>query len=258
MEWLERKLVFYPVKWLQGSPAQLDLRYEDVTVKTSDGLKLHAWFVPSPNERARLFFLHGNAGNIGDRISRLPELVKRGISVFLLDYRGYGQSEGIPSELGIYADAEAGLAWLKRRASPGGASQNVPIIYHGESLGSAVAIELAVSNELPRKLIIEGGFTSARDMAKLMYSFLGTTLPLTYKFDSVSKIKNVSRPLLSIHGIEDDVVPFSLGQKLFEAHPGPKEFFTVPGAHHNDLISVAGMKYYDRIAEFIFKNPEKM
>ncbi len=262
MEWLERQLVFYPSKIIQTTPADYGLRYEDVNIIASDGVKLHGWFVPSPSECARLLFFHGNAGNIGDRAFHLPEFIKRGISVFFIDYRGYGKSEGAASELGLYADSEAALAWLKLRASPGGVSpggtsQNIPIVYYGESLGSAVAVELAASVELPQKLIIEGGFTSARDMAKIMYSFLGTTFPLTYKFDSVAKIKNVFCPLLSIHGTEDDVVPFSLGQKLFEAHPGPKEFFAVEGAHHNDLINVAGVKYYERVVEFIFKNHAK-
>ncbi len=257
MEWLERQLVFYPSKIIQTTPADHGLRYEDVNIIASDGVKLHGWFVPSPSERARLLFFHGNAGNIGDRAFHLPEFIKRDISVFFIDYRGYGKSEGVPSELGLYADSEAALAWLKLHVSPGGGPQNRPIVYYGESLGSAVVVELAASVELPQKLIIEGGFTSARDMAKIMYSFLGTTFPITYKFDSVAKIKNVFCPLLSIHGTEDDVVPFSLGQKLFEAHPGPKEFFAVSGAHHNDLIGVAGAKYYDCVAEFIFKNQEK-
>lgn len=249
MEWLERQLVFYPSRILEGSPKDFGLKYEEVTFQASDGVKLHGWYVPSPTERARLLFFHGNAGNISGRTFHLPEFIKRGISVFFMDYRGYGKSEGVPNELGIYADAEAALAWLKERGP-----KDVPTVYYGESLGSAVAVELAVSTETPHRIILEGAFTCARDMAKIMYSFLGTALPLHYRFDSVAKIKKVRCPLLSIHGTEDDVVPFTLGRQLYEAHPGPKEFWEVRGAHHNDLLSVAGLQFYDRVAEFIFKN----
>ncbi|MBI4431642.1 MAG: alpha/beta hydrolase [Candidatus Omnitrophica bacterium] len=248
MEWLERQLVFYPSRLIAVTPSNWGLKYEDIFIKTSDGVRLHGWFVPTPSERARLLFFHGNAGNIGDRAFHLPEFVQRGISVLFVDYRGFGQSEGVPSELGIYADAEAALDWLKHR-KPG----DFPIVYYGESLGSAVAIELAVSKEPPpQKIILEGGFSNARDMAKVMYSFLGSALPLTYEFDSVTKIQSLKCPLLSIHGTEDDVVPFALGQKLFDAHPGPKEFYAVKGAHHNDLLNVAGAQFYERVQQFIF------
>lgn len=250
MEWLERQLVFFPSGVLEGTPADVGgLAYEDAEMVTPDGVKLHGWFVRAPDEKARILFFHGNAGNISHRRHHLPEFTRRGISALYVDYRGYGQSKGVPSELGLYADAEAALDWLKKQPP-----QTVPIVYYGESLGSAVAVELAAEVEAPYKIILEGGFTSARDMAKMMYSFLGSAFPLTYRFDSLAKISKIKRPLLSIHGTEDDIVPFDLGKVLFDAHPGPKEFYAVKGAEHNNLVEVAGHEFYDRIAEFISRD----
>jgi len=248
-EWFQRPLVFIPSAELLRSPRDVGLDYENVRILTSDGVKLHGWFVPSSSERARMLYFHGNGGNVGYNLHHLRQFIRRGIGVLLVEYRGYGRSEGTPSESGLYRDAAAALDWLKKRTPAG-----VPIVCYGESFGTAVAVELAYRTDDIRKLVLEGAFTSVRDMAKVRYSLLGAVMPLVYRFDSIEKIRTISVPLLSFHGTEDDIVPYALGKELFDAHPGPKSFFAVEGAHHGNLLAVVGEGYYDRIEEFFFES----
>jgi len=244
---LERRLVFFPSKYPAGywPPRALGLPAEDVWLSTSDGLTLHAWFVAHDSAVANLLLAHGNAGNLSDRtewLARLHQSIPANLLMF--DYRGYGRSTGSPSEEGCYRDAEAAYDWLA------GKHPGLPIIAHGHSLGGAVAIELACRRSV-RGLIIESSFTSARDMAKLMFGPLPLHWLSSMKWASDQKVARLAIPKLFLHGDRDHVIPYALGQQLFERAAPPKQFVTLAGADHNDTFVAGGARYYQAIRDFV-------
>jgi fermentation-respiration switch protein FrsA (DUF1100 family) len=189
-------------------------------------------------------FLHGNAGNIGQRADHIAEIAAAGSDVLIIDYRGYGRSQGHPSERGLSMDADAAYDYL--------AAKGKPIVLHGESLGSAVAVELATRHPIAG-LILESPFTSLRAEANTVLPVIGPLV--VWGFDSKSRIARVHAPLLLIHGDHDQTVPYRLGRELYEAAPGPKTLWTVPGGDHNDLLGVAGPEYRDRLRRFYASLP---
>ncbi len=240
---MQRKLLYYP----SGGPVELPpaaaregLREVDLTA--SDGVRLKAWDWPDRKPLTLLIF-HGNAGNRGDRESWLHSLRKTGARIFILDYRGFGGSEGSPTEEGIYRDAEAAVSWL---ASQGAG----PLVYVGESLGTGVAVELAVRRP-PAGLILQSAFTSAVDVGRHHYPFLPVGLLMTDRFDSIAKIDKVDCPVLSIHGEKDSLVPIDLGRRLFERVRGRKEWLSIPGADHNDPFWIVDRRYGESVQRFL-------
>ncbi len=243
---LEQMFLYYPTRTIGETPAVIGLNYQDVFLVTDDRVKIHGWFVPCEGAAGTLLIFHGNAGNIGDRVPWIEMLHKLGVNVFIIDYRGYGKSEGEPFEEGLYQDARAaGDWWVKERQSRG-----EKLILFGESLGGAVAVRLA-AEVFPAGIILQSTFTSAWDMAKTMMP-LGLLQPLiNVHFDSVKTIAQVACPKLMIHGDRDEIVPFRLGKRLFEAAPPPKSFYVVPGAGHNDLLWIAGSEYSRQLKMFL-------
>ncbi|MBW2295353.1 MAG: alpha/beta hydrolase [Deltaproteobacteria bacterium] len=237
----------------QPSPG-IDLRISDLGIEgeevylDSDGIRIHGFYLPTtrPRENARaILFLHGNAGNASHRLPNAAELTRLGIDVLLIDYRGYGMSEGTPSESGAYADARAGLSHLiEVRGIP-----EQRIVLFGRSLGATVAVNLARNRELAG-VILESAFTSAADVVRGMMG-----APMAYlvrgRFDSANKIGQIRAPLLFFHGDHDEIIDYALGRRLFELAPEPKQFETIPGAGHNDTIDVGGRPYFSRIGQFI-------
>ncbi|MHC5009776.1 MAG: alpha/beta hydrolase [Planctomycetota bacterium] len=215
---------------------------EDVRLEASDGVDLHAWYWPN-GDAATILFLHGNAGHRGHRLSWITRFHAMGWGVFILDYRGYGGSSGSPSEEGLYLDAEAAAAFLEERGAG-------PVVYFGSSVGSGVAVELAVRRP-PAALILQGGSTSHVDVARRVYPFLPVGLLLRDRYDALSRIERVTCPLLAIHGTDDEIVPASLGRALFDAAPDPKTWFEVEEAGHNDVPDVGGPAYYAAIQSFL-------
>ncbi|MEE9325466.1 MAG: alpha/beta hydrolase [Dehalococcoidia bacterium] len=240
------RYIFYPDKELISTPADYDLPFEDVYFPTADGLKLHGWFVPGERDVAWLWF-HGNAGNISHRLDNLRLLhEKLQLNVFLFDYRGYGQSQGRPSEKGTYLDGEAALNHLHSRSNV----DPKRVILFGRSLGGGVAVELA-SRERVYGLILESPFTSVPDMAKKVVPLLPLGPIIRTKYDSLSKIGRVEAPLLVIHGDMDEIVPMEQGMRLYEAARDPKELYIIPGAGHNDTYIAGGEKYFQALARFV-------
>jgi uncharacterized protein len=247
--WLEKQLIYFPERYPGGIYAdaqRLCPELEDVSLEASDGVKLHAWFAPpqTPTERT-LLWLHGNAGNISHRLDMLLRLVRLPARVLLLDYRGYGKSEGTPSEEGLYRDARAAWDWLT--TVRGVSAKNVVIF--GKSLGGAPACELALNVEAAG-LIVQSSFTSVPDMASRVLPLVPKFL-VTTQMDSVNKVGQISCPKLFVHGPKDEVVPYSHGRKLFEAACEPKEFLDVPDAGHNETYLVGGDAYLDRLRAFL-------
>ncbi len=244
---IERHFIYFPEKLLVATPSDRGLDFQDVFFETSDGLKLHGWFVPGRADMTWVWF-HGNAGNIGHRVDNIAALNSRlGASVFIFDYRGYGHSEGMPSEQGTYRDAEAALTYLRSREDV----DDQKIVLFGRSLGGAIALEAAIEAR-PYAVILESSFTSIRAMAKRVYPFVpGIGLLVQAKYDSLAKIKNVHAPVMVLHGDRDEIVPFDMGKELFEAANPPKRFYAVEGAGHNDTYYVGGAAYYEALASFL-------
>ena len=243
---LDRHFIFFPEKEIALTPADRGLRYEDIQFRASDGVELHGWWVPGPGEWTWLWF-HGNAGNIGHRVDNLFELVERlGVSVFIFDYRGYGRSEGSPSEAGLYRDGEAALAYVRARAEVDAGR----IVLFGRSLGGAVAVRLATEHE-PFAVVLESAFPSIKAMARMMYLSLPVDVLVRSRFDSLSAIRDVHAPVMVLHGDRDEIVPLKMGRELFEAANEPKRFFVIEGAGHNDTYFVGGDRYYDALRSFL-------
>ncbi len=227
---LERSVLFQPAPFPNGNWDPAGLGQEDAWFESDDGVRLHGWFVARGRPRAVALFLHGNAGNITSRESVLRVLRDRhNLAVMTFDYRGYGRSEGQPNETGLLKDARAARAWLAKRTGV----RESDIIVFGRSLGGGVAVDLAAKDGA-RGLVLSSTFTSLPDVGAHHFRLIPTHLLMTNRFDSLNKIKRYQGPLLQSHGSEDQVVPYSLGQQLFDAAPGPKLFVTVVGGGHND------------------------
>jgi fermentation-respiration switch protein FrsA (DUF1100 family) len=242
---VENFLVFFPDRSLQLRPEMLHLTHREVYFNSQDGKMLHGWFFPQNKETPVILFSHGNAGNISDRLHNIRLLLDKGLQVFIFDYRGYGQSSGNPSEKGIYLDGLAAYDYLVQRES-------VPperIILFGRSLGAAVAIEVALNRNV-RSMIIESGFTSTKEMAGTMFPFSLVSRLLPANYNNLEKIGKVRIPKLIIHGDSDEIVPFAMGKRLFEASKEPKYFYALKGAGHNDTYVVGGEAYFRKIAAF--------
>ena len=244
---VDRSFIYFPSREIEATPGDVRLDFEDVRFKASDGVVLHGWFVPGGGD-ATLVWFHGNGGNIGHRVGNIRELVVRlGVSIFIFDYRGYGRSEGSPYEEGTYLDAESAITYVRSRED----LDPEKTIYFGRSLGCAVAAEMAIKYP-PRALICESGFTSVRAITKSVYPFLpGLQLLVTTKYDTLSKIERVNAPVMVLHGDRDEIVPFSMSRELFDAAKGPKRFYTIEGAGHNDTYYVGGPAYFEALREFV-------
>ncbi len=226
IRYLEYRSIFYPSRKILATPADIGLSFEDVYLKTQDGITIHGWFIPSAGAKTTLIFLHGNAGNIGDRLDKIRLFHAMGLSILIVDYRGYGKSEGRPTEAGIYKDALAAYDHLlnSRDVDP------KRIIAYGASLGGAAAVDLATKRKLDA-LIVDSSFTHAVDMAKRIYPFIPSFL-VGIKMDNIGKIKTIEIPKLFIHSKDDEIVPLELGRRLFETAPPPKEFLEITGGHN--------------------------
>jgi fermentation-respiration switch protein FrsA (DUF1100 family) len=239
------RFIYYPEARLEGTPADLGMPYEVARFPAADGVNLHGWYVPGRRAETLLWF-HGNGGNISHRLDNLRHLHDLvGVGVLMFDYRGYGESDGSPSEAGLYADARGALAYLRRRSDV----DSKRIVYFGQSLGSAVAVDLA-TNEPPRGLILETPFTSVREMATRMLPGPLTAI-VPSMFDNLMKIPSIGAPKLFIHGDHDEIVPYEQGRRLYEAAQPSKAFFTIRGARHNDTYVVGGENYFRHIEKFL-------
>ncbi len=210
-------------------------------------MTLHGWYATRAGSQTDkvLLWLHGNAGNLSYRFDMLLRLLELPVSVFIIDYRGYGKSEGSPSESGLYKDSSA--AWNYLTKGRGLSAERIVIF--GKSLGGVAAIELA-GRAPAGGLIVQSSFTSAKDMAARLMPFLPAAF-LQTKMDSINKIVRVSCPKLFIHSRADEIVPFDMGRRLFEAASEPKQFYEVEGASHNSTYIIGGRDYLDALGRFL-------
>ena len=220
--------------------------YEDVSLTTSDGVKLHGWFVPATAEpKGTVLMFHGNAGNISHRLETIAIFHELGYNAMIIDYRGYGRSEGSPGEEGTYRDAEAAWTYLTRKRK----IEADRIVLFGRSLGAAVAAWLAVEKH-SAGLILESAFTSVPDRGAEMYKFLPVRLLARINYDTLGRIDKLRCGLLVIHSRDDEIIPYHHGEQLFEAAKQPKRFQEISGGHNNGFIT-SGSIYKNALAEFL-------
>jgi uncharacterized protein len=220
---------------------------QDVALDTADGLRLGGWFVPATGKsQATVLVLGGNAGNRAARAPLAAELSRAGLSVLLLDYRGYGGNPGSPTERGLLADARAARAYLAER----GDVDPARLVYFGESLGAAVAVQLAVERP-PMALVLRSPFTSLADVGRVHYPFLPVRLLLKDRYASIEQVGRLRCPVLVLAGAGDGVVPWEQSRRLAAAIPEPKRFVLIPGADHNSLELLAGRRLIGEVICFV-------
>lgn len=241
----EKSHVYHPVRKMDGTPETLGLPYEDIYFHTQDQVKLHGWYIPFPNAKVTLLIFHGNFGNISHRLDQIQFLHHLEVNLFIFDYRGYGSSKGILSEEGTYQDALAAWNYLHSRTD----MDPYKVILFGRSLGGALAIDLA-SKVKPLGLIVESTFTSVMDIGKELYPHNPITSIATIHYDSISKIGKVRCPVMICHSNEDDMIPFTHAERLFETAHSPKQFFMLKG-NHNEGGEITGEPYRKSLAEFV-------
>lgn len=237
--------IYHPVRQMAAAPDSVGLQFESVSLETGDGLKLFGWFIPCENARAVVLFCHGNGGNISGRLDSIEFLHRLGLDTFIFDYRGYGQSEGKPSELGTYRDVEAAWRYLveERKIQPD------RIIVFGRSLGGPIAAWLAGSHT-PGALIIESTFTSVPDVAAMRHPYLPARLLMRFKYTTAEYLSNVNCPVLIIHSRDDEMIPYECGEQLFEIAKEPKKFLEITGAHNEGFMR-SGRTYEEGLDTFI-------
>ena len=245
---LQGKMVFLanmPSRELTASPKDIGLEFENITLTTSDEERLHGWFVPADSARGVVLFFHGNAGNISHRLDSIAIFNRLGLDTLIIDYRGYGESSGKPSEQGTYLDAQAAWSYLvDERGIPAG-----EIIIFGRSLGGAVGAWLG-ARHTPAAVIIESSFTSGVEMAKRLYPFLPAGLITRLRYPVVEYASHLQSPVLVVHSRDDEIIPFEMAEKIFEAVNQRKAFLELRG-DHNAGFYISRQLYIPGLDDFI-------
>jgi fermentation-respiration switch protein FrsA (DUF1100 family) len=245
---MQSRMIFYPnlpTRQLTSDPADIGLEYESVSIVTKDKITLHGWFVPALKEKGVLLFFHGNAGNISHRLDSLKIFHDLGLSTLIIDYRGYGRSQGTISEQGTYLDAEAAWKYLTEiRRIPA-----LHIVVFGRSLGGAIAAYSA-ARQTPAALILESAFTSVPDLATKLYPVFPVRLLSKFQYNTKKSLQSVYCPVLIIHSPADDIIPFENGLQLYESARTPKQILEIRG-DHNEGFLLSGKAYTEGIREFL-------
>jgi fermentation-respiration switch protein FrsA (DUF1100 family) len=249
MRLFEHRMIFFPdyPNRLEGDWHPRTLNPEDVWLTAADGTKLHAWWISSPAAKFTFLAFHGNASNIANRASTYEFLRDTPANILAVEYRGYGHSGGKPSEGGLYIDAEAAYQFLvsTKRVDP------KSIVSYGQSLGTAVAANVAAHHNVGG-LILEAPVPSASRVASKIFWFLpGLSLLVQSQFDTLSKLKHVTAPVMVVHCTKDPVLPFQFGQKVYNAAPSPKRFLRIDGECHEESSLIAPEQYRSTLREFL-------
>jgi pimeloyl-ACP methyl ester carboxylesterase len=244
--WAQKRMSFWASPQRQELAGAESMGFSEIRIRTTDNLGLVAWWRPPDEGKAVILFFGGNAGTIGDRRIFLEALAGSGYGILGVNYRGYGGSEGSPSEKGIYIDGLSAYDFLCREQ----AISPQRVVVYGQSIGGTVAAQIAHRRDVAG-LVIESGFTSAASMAKQVVPYLPLWLLMTYRFDNIGTIPKIGCPKLIVHGRRDETVPFSHGEALYAAAKEPKRFYAIEGAMHNDILETGGVEYLNYLQEFL-------
>lgn len=245
----ENRFIYAPARYPDGdwdAAARSDPPVEDVSLQAVDGTRLHAWFAHGENASVTILYFHGNAGNLSHRVHWIRALTRLPADVLALDYRGYGKSDGSPTETGIYQDADAAYRYLveTRRVDP------KSLIIYGKSLGGGPACDLAVRSPCGA-LVVQSSFTSIPDMARRLIPIFPAHWFVRTRFDNLKKVKRITAPKLFIHGRGDRLIPYRMAERLYEAAAEPKRIALFDGAGHNDLVDRQTAAIQDLFRELI-------
>lgn len=228
---MQSSFLYKPVREILYTPAELGLDFQDVIFQSADGVQLNGWYIPSKKSQPTVLFCHGNGGNMYHRLDSINMFYDFGLNCFIFDYRGYGNSEGKPSEEGTYLDVEAAYKWLvsEKETSP------ADIIVFGRSLGASIAAQLASRYQV-KALIVESGFTSYADIGKKFYPYMPVRLFAKFNYPTADYVKSVECPVMVIHSRADEIVPFEFGLELYQAVNGPGKFVEINGGHNDGFL----------------------
>lgn len=239
----EQALIYHPTRGRQVEPGATGLPLEDLYFTAADGVRLNAWYLPAPPGAPTVLYFHGNGGNLGGLGYTFHQFRQAGFGALAVDYRGYGLSEGHPSEQGLYQDARAAYAECLKRGV-----KTKQLIIHGQSLGGAVAVQLAAEKPCAG-LVLESTFTSGKAIARRLYGNVASSLMVT-RYNTQETVKGLTCPVLVIHGTADDFIPTSMGKKIHQNAPQPKWLWLVPGANHNTVRATSGAGFPERLVKF--------
>ena len=240
----QSRLIYMPNRSIGATPDEVGLSYQDITLTTSDDVRIHGWYLPRPQARATLLFFHGNAGNISHRLESLQIFHRLALNVLIIDYRGYGRSEGKPDEQGTYRDAEAGWAWLVNQQHIAPAQ----IVIFGRSLGGGIAAWLAARRH-PGAVILESTFTSIPELATTLYPYLPRWLS-RFNYANIEQLPSIDSPIWIGHSRDDELIPYTQGKRLYAVANHPKRFFEMNGPHSHGFL-ITGNPYQESLGEFL-------
>lgn len=250
LRWFEQKQVYHPTRILTDNPGAIERSWDDVSFFAQDGVQLHGWFIPASTNSVRkewvVLFCHGNGGNISHRLDSYEALLTEGLNVFVFDYRGYGKSEGVPSEHGTYLDAEAAYQWVIKK---GFAAEQIIVL--GESLGGGIGSELAMRQPIAG-LILQSSFTSIPAIGAELFPWLPVRLLAKIKYDTASKLPLLKAPLLIMHSRADTLIGYHHAEANFAVAKDPKMIWELDG-DHNDTLLVDEGKFRSGINAFLQK-----
>jgi len=241
----QSSMVFHPDPRITSVPEDWGMRYTPVSLNTEDGVRISGWYIPAAGAQRTVLFFHGNAGNISHRRTSIALFNKLGLNVFIIDYRGYGGSEGRPNETGLYYDGLA--AWRYLTEDRAEAPEN--IVLFGRSLGGAVAAHIAMQKSAGAT-ILESTFSSAAAMGRVVMPLLAPVLLMRYRFDTLAKVRSICSPLMVIHSSGDDIIPFQQGREIYQAAREPKVFLELTGDHNSGVIQNMAV-YTEELRKFL-------
>ncbi len=242
---IERRLVFQPSREIFKTPADFGVPFEQHVIRTPDHQEVVGWHLRPPDPVASVIYFHGNSGNLGLYNEIFVLFYRHGLQTLAIDYRGYGMSTGSPTERGLQRDALSSIDFFNQRLATNG----LPVIYWGRSLGGSVAA-FAASRKKPEGLILESTFASKRSLLKNYPTYRPFLLFSRCRLNTVGHLRGHDYPVLVIHGDRDKTVPIEQGRHLYQRLPGPKAFFEVAGADHINIHRMEGAGYMDRVLEF--------
>jgi fermentation-respiration switch protein FrsA (DUF1100 family) len=226
----QSRVLYQPSRGYDSKPEDYHLEYEPVTLSTPDGQSLAAWFVPAEGAEQTILFCHGNAGNISHRLDTLKMFHELGLNCLIVDYRGYGQSSGKPTEKGTLIDVLVGFQWLIEEKG----IRPEQIILFGRSLGGRIAAMIA-KDVHPGGLVLESAFTSFDDVGAHYYPWLPVRLFSRFDYNTLEAVRQVTCPVLVIHSPDDEIIPYKFGQQIYDAAPEPKQFAELKGTHNEGI-----------------------